>query len=113
MIFNTRKIVTRAVDGIDIAIKPLNAMQQAEVLDLLNCITDTKSIVKVAHCAMDYGLEAVAGLIDEDGNQVAVRRIDGALDESFTFGLPVLTLQKIITEIVNAGNLEEHYAKKS
>lgn len=113
MIFNTRKLITKQVDGIEISIRPLNAMQQAEVLDLLNTITDTKSVVKIAHIAMDYALDGIAGLVDEDGKEVAPKRNDGALDESFTYGLPVLTLQKIITEIVNAGNLEEHYAKKS
>ncbi len=113
MIFNTRKIIKKTVDDLVLHIKPLNAIQQAEVLDLLQAITTTKSIVDISHVAMDYALDAVEGLFNEDGQEVKVPRNEaGELSKDFANGLSVTILQKIIHEIVNAGNLEEHYTKK-
>ena len=114
MIFNTRKIIKKTVDDLVLHIKPLNAIQQAEVLDLLQGMTTTRSIIDIAHVAMDYAIDAVEGLFDEDGQEVKIPRNEaGELSKDFTHGLSVTVLQKVVHEIVNAGNLEEHYAKKS
>jgi hypothetical protein len=52
-------------------------------------------------------------LFNEDGQEVKVPRNEaGELSKDFANGLSVTILQKIIHEIVNAGNLEEHYTKK-
>lgn len=114
MIFNTRKIIKKMVDDLVLHIKPLNAIQQAEVLDLVQAISTTKSVVDVAHVAMDYAIESVEGLFNEDGHEVKVPRNEaGELSRDFVNGLSVATLHQVIREIVSAGNLEEHYSKKS
>jgi len=114
MIFNTRKIIKKTVEDLVLHIKPLNAIQQAEVLDLLQGLTKNSHIVDIAHVAMDYAIDAVEGLFDEDGQSVKVPRNEaGELCKDFANGLSIATLHEVVKAIVNAGNLEEHYAKKS
>jgi uncharacterized protein (UPF0128 family) len=114
MIFNTRKIIKKTVDDLVLHIKPLNAIQQAEVLDLLQDMTSNSKIVNIAHIAMDYAVDAVEGLFNEDGQEVKVPRNEvGELSRDFVNGLNIATLHKVVQEIAHAGNLEEHYAKKS
>jgi hypothetical protein len=104
MIFNTRKIIKKTLGDLVLHIKPLDAMQQAEVLDLLTDCETTKRVVEVAEIAIGYAIDKVEGLFDEDGKPIETL--------ANCRGLSVETLKQIIDEIIIAGNLEESYSKK-
>lgn len=106
MIFNTRKLVKVALEDLTLHIKPLDAMQQAEVLDLVADAKDHKATIKVAELAIGYAIEKIEGLTDEDGNEIDIK-VSGCL------GLPFGVLQEVLSAVINAGRLEEKHAKKS
>jgi hypothetical protein len=106
MIFNTRKVIEVKLNDLTLHIRPLDAMQQAEVLDMLVDCVDTKSVIKASQVAIGYAIDKIEGLFDEDGKAVDIK-------ESGILGIPVDVLKLIVDEIVQAGRLEERYAKKS
>lgn len=115
MIWNSRQPQVREVLGAEWTLKPLDAIQQATLLDQLAKTEGSAEIVDCAYLALDMAFVSVAGIVDEAGQPVTgpTRGLDGHLDREWVLGLSVQALNALIASIADLGRLAEATRKKS
>lgn len=112
MVFNSIIPKDVVIDNVTFKVKPLTALQQADIMDMLSSMKTNVDLVKAGQKAIDYALIDVTGLKDAEGHYVKpTRDANGNLEQSFLDGLGALELRPIVRAIVDASTLREDVKK--
>lgn len=105
MFFNTRKPITRIIDGVEFVITPLDSYQQIEFLTIVDEISnDLKALPKCVEWVFGNVVADVNGLTDEAGNPVKWGDYTPMeLSKGFSIGV----LRQIIDAVISTGKIDE------